>query len=440
MLKKICSIAVLICLVLSTVFISNAQVIKSTSDSDTMTRSQSDYEAQLSLLGKSRNSNDKEYLGKATETYLALSKASIRNNQSYNVEFLLLQKSKSSNNILFRLKSDEFYSKMLKNDNRSIEWDKIDFKDLNVEINNNKAVVKVVEIYEYYIKDNFDTVSKRTKEFTITFEKNNGTWLINEIKTNDPWESDSRFDYYDFDVDKEVAVSIEALKKEKSGDEVIIVDTTDVLRSDPSMTAFSYSRSKAVSYAENWYDGVHSSFGAASEDCQNFASQCVWAGLGGDISSPDLTDLPVVYSSTYGTTYERVWQHNNYCSSHTTSSTGNGWHWDNVDGFFWLISTSSHLVQGPNGFVAFNLNYADEGDVIAVDWSSTNPSLGTLDHAMVVTNTTGSSGSRNPDNIFIAAHNSQTSSAYQSLNDYTGYKSESHFATANVSRGYYYVD
>ena len=76
--------------------------------------------------------------------------------------------------------------------------------------------------------------------------------------------------------------------------------------------------------------------------------------------------------------------------------------------------------------------------MIAVDWSSTSPSIGTLDHAMVVTDVTGSFGSRDTDDIFIAAHNNQTTSAYQSLDDYTGYKSEPHFATAHITGGYYY--
>ncbi len=64
------------------------------------------------------------------------------------------------------------------------------------------------------------------------------------------------------------------------------------------------------------------------------------------------------------------------------------------------------------------MNCATEGDVIEVVLYSTNPTIGTLDHAMVVTDTTGTYNYRDPDEIFIAAHNDETQTAYQSLDDY----------------------
>lgn len=133
----------------------------------------------------------------------------------------------------------------------------------------------------------------------------------------------------------------------------------------------------------------------------------------------------------------RLWQHNNYVTTESGDVTkGYGWHWDNVNGFFHLINTSSSTNIGPYGKIYYNLDYASIGDVIAYGATSNPISIGSLDHAMVVTNVTGSSGSRNPNNIFISAHNSQTSSAYQALTDYLN-KSKSHFATARIYGGYY---
>ena len=211
----------------------------------------------------------------------------------------------------------------------------------------------------------------------------------------------------------------------------ILFDERNQTDRGSALTYYPYSRTAAVAYAAAWYDGVNPTFGAASQDCQSFASQVVWKGLGGYST----TSAPVVYDSVQPSSNSRLWQHNNYYSGQTPSFMG--WHWDNVDGFFWLINTSSSSFEGPQGNIFYNLNYATEGDIIAYDKESTNPTIGELDHAMVVTDTTGNFGSRNVADIFIAAHNYVTTSAYEALNDYTNY-GEAHFVTARITGGYYY--
>ena len=59
-----------------------------------------------------------------------------------------------------------------------------------------------------------------------------------------------------------------------------------------------------------------------------------------------------------------------------------------------------------------------------------------LSHAMYVTDVTGTVGSRGVSNLWIAAHNSNTSSAYMPLTDYTS-KREAQFATSVIGWGYY---
>lgn len=394
--------------------------------------SQTEYMERLDLIDKSENFYN-DYLKAATETFLSLRRANIRNLQEYDTSVMISPPYKSSNNILYRTKSDEYYSKMLDYDNRIIQWDDIKFRDCSVIIDGDKASVEIVEDYIYYIDDKFKKTSYKTTKYNLSFEKLDEKWVIINIVTNDPWETAPDFQYYDFDVDAEISAKTNKLENEIATND-LAEDDLFTTRGVPLMY-YSYSRSDAVEYAEDWYDGVNPVFGQASEDCQNFASQVVWAGLG----AGSTTALPVVYDSTYGSTNVRLWQHNNYCESQTSSAVkGYGWHWDNVDGFFWQIDTSSNLVEGPYGTVKFNLDCATEGDVIAIDTSSTSPSIGTLDHAMVVTEVTGTYGNRDTDDIFIAAHNDETSSAYQSLDDYTGYKSESHFATAHITGGYYY--
>lgn len=433
MKRKLLATILIVIALLGTSLISNAQNNEDIYTMNTLSMSQEEYIAQLNTISESEN-YDVEYLRNATETFLSLRRAYIRTRQDYNFNEILSSKFSTTKNILYRIKSDEYYSKMLEYDNRLIQWDDINFRDCKIVIDGEKASVEIVEEYTYYIDDKFKKTSYETTKYNIDFEIDHSKWCISSIVTSDPWESMLDFEYYDFDVDAEVLAKISALESDSDSASIETSTISPYIILGEPLYYYSYSRSDAVEYAEEWYDGVNSVFGEAGDDCQNFASQVLWAGLGADST----TGPPVVYDSTYGSSYIRLWQHNNYYIGHTTEATGYGWHWDNVDGFFWLVNTSTSQVEGPYGSVYFNLNYATEGDVIAVDWSSTSPSIGTLDHAMVVTDVTGSFGSRDTDDIFIAAHNNQTTSAYQSLDDYTGYMSESHFATAHITGGYYY--
>lgn len=68
--------------------------------------------------------------------------------------------------------------------------------------------------------------------------------------------------------------------------------------------------------------------------------------------------------------------------------------------------------------------------------NATTPTETNLAHAMFVTEVTGSVGSRTRSNIWIAAHNSNTTSAYMPLVDYSS-KLDSQYVTSLISCGYY---
>lgn len=194
---------------------------------------------------------------------------------------------------------------------------------------------------------------------------------------------------------------------------------------------------KPTNYAERYFATINPTFGKASADCQNFASQCVWAGLGGE-SKGSIKVPPVVYDSVYGSSNQRLWQHNNYSQ---TAPYGYGWNWDHVDGFAWLIDSAvSANGVGPYGWVNFGtLAYAEPGDVIIWDTGGA-PALGNLDHAMVVTKVSGTSGSRTINNIYICAHNDPTDFASEPLVDYaySGMTGQ-YFANCRIFGGYYNV-
>lgn len=418
---------------------SNNEIIMN--DSDSLSSKQSDIVNDLSHLQKSKTSNNSRIVEEISKSYLLLTKAFIRDRENYNPDVLLDSRYIDSPKLKFRSKLNEYYSRMLELDNRVIIWDKIKYRVEDTIIINETAYVRIVEDYTYFVNDKFNKISRRIQEYYIHLKKNNDEWKITEVTSNTPLEDSEGFEYYDFDVNEAIKIKIKE-REQKTNLPPEVIEINPSIVTTLANNYWTYSSSLAIAYAEDWYDGVNQQFGAATQDCQNFASQVVWAGLGGEVGTgaPHLTTYPTIYSSTYGSTLPRLWQHNNYTSTEYLDATkGYGWHWDNVNGFFHLINSSSSTNMGPYGRLYYNLNYASTGDVIAYNTGSETPALGNLDHAMVVTSVTGTSGSRNPSDIFIAAHNGQTSSAFQALDDYTLY-SETHFATARIYGGYYPAD
>ncbi len=203
------------------------------------------------------------------------------------------------------------------------------------------------------------------------------------------------------------------------------------------MYGWTYDTSKAVTYAAAHYsDTSNSVFGFTSEkNCQNFASQCVWAGLGG--SGTSTTARPAVPTSRVGTNAFNVW-----CRNQNTTYYDKfyfNWAWDNVRGFMKLLRASSMSEEGPygNGLYTDAIKYAAVGNVLSVNWDGA-ANEDSMDHAMFVTGVTGTSGSRTKSNVKIAAHTSPTNSAYQVLSSYTS-KADVNFGRTAIWRAYYTV-
>ncbi len=94
---------------------------------------------------------------------------------------------------------------------------------------------------------------------------------------------------------------------------------------------------------------------------------------------------------------------------------------------------------GPYGVthVSNALNYANAGDQLFVDLDGGSANGTNIDHAMFITKVNGTSGSRTSTNIFIAAHNNSTTSAYQPLSDYIATVPIQSYARTFISGGYY---
>ena len=100
-----------------------------------------------------------------------------------------------------------------------------------------------------------------------------------------------------------------------------------------------------------------------------------------------------------------------------------------------------HTSEGPYGNTMYSkgIQNAEVGNVLSVDWDGA-PAEDTLDHAMFVTEVTGTAGSRTKSNVKIAAHTSPTNSAYQTVSSYAPSTSIDSFARSYIYRGYYSVE
>lgn len=99
-------------------------------------------------------------------------------------------------------------------------------------------------------------------------------------------------------------------------------------------TAYSYSASRGAEYAKKYAKDANSSFYAASADCTNFVSQCIWAAYGGWNSSMSTTKMTSNISNKVrmvsGSWYagsgggSSNWESVNNLWSYATSNSGNG--------------------------------------------------------------------------------------------------------------------
>lgn len=86
--------------------------------------------------------------------------------------------------------------------------------------------------------------------------------------------------------------------------EVLSSDSSDPFRRPVGEFTITYDRKKAVDYANKWtsegtgnngssYNSTQFKYFKEGNDCQNYVSQCIWAGFGGTTSEPvDGTPYP----------------------------------------------------------------------------------------------------------------------------------------------------
>ena len=315
--------------------------------------------------------------------------------------------------------------------------DSIEFENFSGVLTGNTCTAEIGVHYCYEMEGAFEDTFYLNCVYYLTLEKINGNWGIVTAKTSMPNEQADGFVYDSFDAH---AAALAVVGDHDFSTMEKPTNTNNTATTTATYQTTSYSSTAAVNYAKQYYNKTNSLFGASSSNCQNFASQCVWAGLlsGCGASGTSTTAFPAVSTAWTGTNSTNVWCRNQYTTYYGDKYWLN-WGWDNVNGFLKIIWLSDHTISGPQGYYWLGLAKACVGDVIIWDTAGTRSvDSGTYDHAMVVTRTTGTVGSRGVSNFCIAANSSSTTSAYMPLAQYCSY-SASCFAAAHITGSYYYI-
>lgn len=403
---------------------------------DTLSFTQAEYNVSAGLARQS----DESYLEALVIGFLASTKASIREPSLYDNQSGFVAATASTNStVQYRLTEAEYTAALYDEMGWEITSDNISFDQFDAEIDDTTATVSIVEDYTYSITDGFDSDSFRRREYTFEVEKVNGTWQIVSVTTNDPWELESDFEYAAIDVD----TAIQSLREDNaailnnSATLAEVISEEEIEPAATTLNRWTYSVEDAVAYAVAHYaDTSNSVFGfTTGNDCQNFASQCVWAGLGG--SGTSTSARPAVSTAVAGSSAANVWQRNVATTCYSSDTYWLNWTWDNARGFAYMMTQSSFSAEGPYGNTQYSgyFAYTAAGNILTVDWAGA-PARDTLDHAMFVTEVSGTSGSRTTSQVKVAAHTSATNSAYETVSAYTG-MAASAFARVVVNYGHY---
>jgi hypothetical protein len=442
-MKKNLVIKIFACFLLLSLLVSQgvsvrAQSIDRSTILDTTSLTQQEYLEVLNVSARQQSESalieNSDLIKLTCETFLTLAKASVRNPLAYDPSQLIVYQSRSLDTIKYRLSEYEYLAKLYQTLKQVISDDSLEFTDFVLLSKEKTVTAGIVETYKYTINDGFDGENFRRRMYYFDLQFIDGQWQITNVTTNDPWEQSEAFVYQPIDVESAInELSADNLPVEPSLDS----ETKKITGSSSvsSLYTWAYTVSDAVSYAEEHYDDTSNPvFGFTDgNDCQNFASQCVWAGLGGSGTNP--TARPAVSTGLVGGNAFNVWARNQ-CTTYYQEYYFN-WAWDNVDGFMKLMTASTTSAEGPygNSYYTNAISSAEAGNVLSVNWYGT-ASEGSMSHAMFITAVTGTAGSRTKDNIKIAAHTSATNSAYQVLSSYTS-APIANFGRSVIWRGYY---
>lgn len=254
-----------------------------------------------------------------------------------------------------------------------------------------------------YAQLDFD--SGLSVDYTFTLEKVQGAWLIGDIQTNAFEDTQWRLCGYASEEDN---CESDSQSFSTNPDDTDFLTPEEMFEYEQSFTAqhasaagassVSINRNAVSTYASTYYQNYNSQFPsweASNTDCQNFASQCIWAGFGGTAPSSSTYSFPMLpnWHMTSGTGGTASWTS---CSTFRSNAFRSSGAESGVYGVCWSMPKKT---SGNEDVYEDYVSTLEVGDIVHFKWNGNGNQ-----HAMVVVQTTGISGARTPSDIILAGH------------------------------------
>lgn len=281
----------------------------------------------------------------------------------------------------------------------------------NVSVNGDTAEVVVYEWFEYQYCSAADgalvwpsttgSTSGTGVTYVVSLRQVEGAWLIEDISYFN--EATDRLKDNNVDVDTFVLERYESAVTVKSSelsagmtDEELAEPEGAVLPPDlPIITRLDVD--KFYEYAEQYAGSARNPlFPNFSADCQNYASQCLWYGLGG---SSTQTAISNAYEPMIGpdvtSNAERQW----YMKGTSAYSRS----WAGTISFGNHVADSNATGVGLHGAIYEGVANAQVGDIIQIGETDDEGEVSYF-HSYVVVGANGTYGSRTAKDITVCAH------------------------------------
>lgn len=183
-------------------------------------------------------------------------------------------------------------------------------------VNGDIAIVKIEELLMWQYDDYYLPSGARI-EYEVTLVNTGNNWLVAKvIAPNEYFDQKYIIGDTEFNLAEALTSFDEKMALEQEIYETYLTDlaenSTEKVEPLATNKSYSYDADKAVAYARKWALGRNIGNGSDrflefSKDCMNFASQCVYAGLGGSETTHDTE-----YMDKSGSEITERWYWNDY--------------------------------------------------------------------------------------------------------------------------------
>lgn len=163
--------------------------------------------------------------------------------------------------------------------------------------------ISLLETVSFVIDDGLDLLTTISEEYTLTVLLSSDSFRITDVAiTYDSFYN--RIKDTGFDKDATLAAHADmmsAVREQEAAVASQTVETEHSVTPQSTTNTITYNPSAAVNYAKVFAENYNSNFSSFSADCANFASQCIWAGFGGNNVSSAISSrqYPMDKSGSY---------------------------------------------------------------------------------------------------------------------------------------------